>query len=89
MKLAPVELTPVKLLSKTTLLLFIFVALTTLIITAPATLLSPWATQASQGRLLLTNVSGTLWQGSATPVLLQKNNALLPLQQMHWEIHPW
>ena|GEM_PF-1018631 len=89
MKLAPVNLTPVKLFSKTTLLLCTFVVLTTLIITAPATLLSGWATQASQGRLLLTNVSGTLWQGSATPVLLQKNNALLPLQKMHWSIHPW
>ena len=78
-----------KLLNKTTFILFAFVFFTTLIVTAPATLLSGWATQATQGRLLLTNVSGTLWQGAATPVLLQKNNALLPLQPLHWEIHLW
>ncbi|MEQ1673826.1 MAG: type II secretion system protein N [Candidatus Nitrotoga sp.] len=78
-----------KLFSKIPVTIFVFTLLITLIITAPATLLNSLATQATQGRLLLTNIHGSIWQGTATPVIIQKDNVLMPLQQLHWKIHVW
>jgi len=79
----------VKLFSKVPVTLFVLTLLITLIITAPATLLNSLATRVTHGRLLLTNVHGSLWQGTATPVIIQKDNVLMPLQQLHWKIHFW
>lgn len=78
-----------KLFSKVSITLFVLTLLITLIITAPATLLNSLATRVTQGRLLLTNIHGSIWQGTATPVIIQKDNVLMPLQQLHWKIHVW
>lgn len=78
-----------KLFSKIPVTLFVLTLLFTLIITAPATLLNSLATRVTHGRLLLTNIHGSLWQGTATPVIIQKDNVLMPLQQLHWKIHFW
>ncbi len=78
-----------KLFGKIPVTLFVLTLLITLIITAPATLLNSLATRVTHGRLLLTNIHGSLWQGTATPVIIRKDNVLMPLQQLHWEIHVW
>lgn len=87
-------LSPISLLRRThftrfALVLFAVVFFSTLTVTAPATLLGPWATQVAPSRVLLTNVSGTIWRGSATPVLQQQDKNLLPLQRWYWNIHVW
>lgn len=78
-----------KLFGKVSITLFVLALLITLIITAPATLLNNLTTRFTHDRLLLTNTHGSLWQGTATPVIIQKDNVLMPLQQLHWEIHLW
>lgn len=76
-----------KLFSKIPVTLFVLTLLITLIITAPATLLNSLVTQATHGRLLFTNIQGSIWQGTATPLIIQKDDLLMPLQQLHWKIH--
>ncbi|MEQ1812933.1 MAG: type II secretion system protein N [Candidatus Nitrotoga sp.] len=78
-----------KLFGKVPVTLFVLALLITLIITVPATLLNSLTTRFTHGRLLLTNIHGSLWQGTATPIIIQKDNVLLPLQQLHWKIHVW
>ena len=78
-----------KLFGKVPITLFVIALLITLTITVPATLLNSLTTRFTHGRLLLTNIHGSLWQGTATPIIIQKDNVLLPLQQLHWKIHVW
>ena len=73
-------------MGKRTLAIFVLAFLLTLIITAPASLLDWGLQQASQGRLLLANASGTLWNGSATPALRSQDGRFITLPHLHWEI---
>lgn len=58
----------------------------TLVITAPATLLSPATSALSAGRLDLANCHGSVWQGGATPLLRLRDGTALALPGMHWNI---
>lgn len=59
-----------------------------LIVTAPSSLLNGRIDSLSGGRLSLANSQGTLWHGSATPVLRTGTNANIPLQTLNWQIRP-
>ena len=72
--------------NKRTLLIFAFAFIITLIITAPATLLQGWMQHASQGQLVLANTSGTVWHGSATPALPQREVGFIALGRLHWDV---
>ncbi|MCC7286665.1 MAG: type II secretion system protein N [Burkholderiaceae bacterium] len=56
---------------------------------APAAWLAAWVDAASAGRLLLADARGTLWSGSATPVLTggagSRDASALP-GRLHWRI---
>lgn len=58
----------------------------TLLVKAPASLLDSWIAQATKGVVSLTNLSGTIWNGSATPVLNFKQGAPFPLERMDWSV---
>ncbi|HUX90270.1 MAG TPA: type II secretion system protein N [Gallionellaceae bacterium] len=60
--------------------------LVVLIVTAPATLLAKIVDGSSSGQFVLANASGTVWQGSATPVIRQRTGNLLALEKLHWDI---
>lgn len=66
--------------------LFAFAYLITLLITAPASLLDRCLQYASQGRLLLANASGTIWNGSAALALRTQDGRPIGLPFLHWEI---
>ena len=68
------------------LVLFAIAFFITLIVTAPATLLGRMVEVGSNGQLALANTSGTVWQGSATPVIRQRAGSLLALEKLHWDI---
>ncbi len=68
--------------------LLIAVYLCVLIVTAPASLLSRIIDRASNGRVELANTRGTLWSGSANPVLHQRSGGLITLTTLHWNIAP-
>jgi general secretion pathway protein N len=53
---------------------------------APATLMNTWAARFSDGRLVLAGASGTLWHGTATPVLQLKDAPPLRLGSMAWQV---
>jgi general secretion pathway protein N len=73
-------------MGKRTIFIFTLAYLLTLLITAPASLLD-WVVQtSSQGRVLLANASGTIWNGSATPALRTQDGSLVTLPFLHWEI---
>jgi general secretion pathway protein N len=57
-----------------------------LIFSAPASLLSIALNYASKGHLELANAKGTIWNGSASPVMLQRGGGLITLNPLHWEI---
>jgi general secretion pathway protein N len=59
-----------------------------LLITAPASLLDAPIRQLSHGSLSLANCQGTIWHGSATPVLHLDKNAIYPLHTLNWTIMP-
>lgn len=56
----------------------------TLVVTAPASILGRVAAQASNGRVELANTRGTIWRGSANPVLHQRSGGLVTLSTLHW-----
>ncbi len=56
----------------------------TLVVTAPASLLGRVAAQASNGRVEFANTQGTIWHGSANPVLHQRSGGLVTLSTLHW-----
>jgi len=68
------------------LVLFAIAFFITLIVTAPATLLGRMVEVGSNGQFALANASGTVWQGSATPVIRQRAGSLLALEKLHWDI---
>lgn len=59
-----------------------------LFITAPASLLILPVQHFSAARLSLANCQGTIWHGSATPVLHSGKNAGIPLHTLSWHIRP-
>lgn len=79
-------MTPIKLLSKGTLLIFTLAFIITLIITAPAALLNGWVQRATQDHLVMANTGGTIWHGSATPALPQRDGGFIVLGPMHWDV---
>lgn len=73
-------------MGKRTFALFVLAYLVTLLITAPASLLDKCLQYASQGRLVLANTSGTVWNGSATPALRTQDGHLIALPFLRWDI---
>lgn len=57
-----------------------------LTVTAPASLLGSILSYASNGHVELANTRGTLWNGSANPVIHQRSGSLITLTQLHWDI---
>jgi len=57
-----------------------------LLATAPATLLSGVVESVSNGRLILANAGGTVWQGNATPAIRRKEGSLMALEKLHWDV---
>jgi len=74
-------------MSKRILALFASVYLLTLIITAPASLLDKLLQYTTQGRLLLANTSGTIWNGSAMPTIRAQDGDLVAMSFLHWKIN--
>lgn len=66
--------------------LLVIVYIGTLIVIAPASLLSQMADYASKGRVELANTQGTIWRGSANTVLHQRSGGLISLPTLHWDI---
>lgn len=64
-------------------------ALGAAVLFAPAAWLAAWVGEATAGRLLLADARGTLWSGSATPVLAggagSRDASALP-GRLHWRI---
>lgn len=75
-----------KKLSKRTFAFFAFAYLVTLLVTAPASLLDNYLQHVSQGRMIMANTSGTIWNGSATPALRQQENRFIGLPPLRWDI---
>lgn len=59
-----------------------------LIVTAPAYLLDSAAGYFSDQRLSLANCQGTIWRGSATPLLHTANHVNFALHTLQWRIDP-
>lgn len=72
--------------SKKIIALFVCVFVATLIVRAPAALLGSVVRQSSQGIVELSNPAGTVWNGSATPMLNLRQGASFPLERMDWNI---
>lgn len=68
------------------LALFTVAFVTTLIVTAPATLLAKIVERASKGQFVLANATGTLWKGAAMPAIRQRSGSFLALEKLHWDI---
>jgi general secretion pathway protein N len=75
-------------MNKKTWALLFFTYAIVLIVTAPASLISQLLSYASNGRVELANTRGTIWAGSANPVLHQKNGGLITINSLHWSISP-
>lgn len=73
-------------MGKSTIALFSFAYLLALLVNTPASLLDKYLQHASQGRLALANVSGTLWHGVATPAIRTQEGALVVLHPLRWKI---
>jgi len=76
----------VKKIGKRVLALFVLAYLLTLLITAPASLLDRGVQYMTDGRLLLANASGTVWQGGATPALRGRTGSFIALEPLHWDV---
>lgn len=59
-----------------------------LLATAPASLLNTVIHRISHEKLMLANCQGTIWHGSATPLLLTGKNTNLALHTLQWSIRP-
>lgn len=73
-------------IGKRSLLIFVLAFIITLIITAPATLLNGWVQSATQDNIVLANTGGTVWHGSATPALPQRDGGFIALGPLHWDV---
>lgn len=58
----------------------------TLIVTAPATLLSPVVDSLTEGRIKLANCRGSVWRGGAMPLLRLSDGQTLALPAMSWQV---
>jgi general secretion pathway protein N len=67
-------------------LLFALSFLLTLLVTAPAAILSGVVSAASKGQFVLANPDGSIWRGSAVPAIRQHNGNLLVLERLNWEM---
>lgn len=75
-------------MSRWTLILFLVAYLIALIVSAPAGLLGLTLKYASNGRAEFGNTQGTIWHGSANPILHQHSDSLVALGAIHWEVLP-
>ena len=75
-----------KKIGKRALALFVLAYLLTLLITAPASMLDRGVQYMTDGRLLLANASGTVWQGGATPALRGRTGSFIALEPLHWDV---
>lgn len=66
--------------------LFAVAFMAALIVIAPASLLAKIVEGNSNGKVVLANAAGTVWQGSATPAIRQHAGNLLALDKLHWDI---
>jgi general secretion pathway protein N len=62
------------------------VYLCVLVVTVPASVLSRILDHASDGRVALANTKGTLWNGSANPVIHRRGGGLITLTTLHWDV---
>lgn len=67
---------------------FFFVYVLVLLLTTPASLLSPLVRQATNGKVILANCRGSLWEGSSTPALASPTGNLLSLPSVVWKFFP-
>jgi general secretion pathway protein N len=73
---------------KWSLVLFFGVYISALIVSAPASLLSTLLSCASDERFALANTAGTVWRGSASPVLNRRSGGAITLSALQWEVFP-
>jgi general secretion pathway protein N len=73
-------------MSKWTWTLLIAAYTCVLLVNAPASVLSRLISNASNGRIELANTQGTLWRGSANPILHQRGGSLITLNAVHWDV---
>jgi general secretion pathway protein N len=66
--------------------LLLFAYFLVLIISAPASMLNIALNYTGNGRLQLANTKGTIWNGSASPILFQHNGGTITLNSLHWDI---
>jgi general secretion pathway protein N len=59
-----------------------------LLVTAPASLLDLTLSSLSHGQVSLANAQGTIWHGSATPVLHPDKVTTFALQTLNWQFIP-
>lgn len=59
-----------------------------LLVTAPASLLDGIIQRISHQTLSLANCQGTIWHGSATPLLINGKNSSIALHTLHWSLKP-
>lgn len=55
-------------------------------VSAPASLLGSFLARLSDGRITLANTEGTMWHGSANPLVYQHNGNLVVLRTLRWNI---
>lgn len=73
-------------MSKKIWALLVFVYLCTLIVSTPASIFSLLARHFSDGHVELANTQGSIWSGSANPILYQRGGGLVVLDSLHWDI---
>jgi general secretion pathway protein N len=66
--------------------LLLFAYSIVLIVSAPASLIGPALNYASNGRIDLANAKGIIWNGTASPILIQRGGGLITLNSLHWDI---
>lgn len=66
--------------------IFLVAFLVTLVVLAPAALINAWAIRLTDGRLVLAGAHGTLWHGTATPVIQLKDAPPLRLGGVTWDV---
>lgn len=73
-------------MKKRYLLLFVVILLGSLLWQAPATLLDQVAQHYSQKKVLLAEASGSVWHGTATPVVITSEGTQLKLPKISWQL---
>lgn len=75
-------------MSKKIWALLIFAYLCALIVSAPASVFSLVARHFSDGRVEFANTQGSVWSGSANPILHQRGGNMIVLDSLRWDIAP-